>query len=127
MWCLFVEKVLIKTIFKSKSFVHFFKSGRCPEGNALWSLTAVSETPCLNGATEGSALVVHLRGRLLSLEQSCIASYLLSNAVIDKTAQWAVFQEGTLCKIKRPLTLFVLKFVCRFNRHENSNWFFSTG
>ena len=35
-----------------------------------------------------------------------------------KTAQWAVFQEGTLCKRKRPLTLVVLKFACRFNRHE---------
>jgi len=73
----------------------------------------------VEGAPEGSALGVYLRGRLLSLEQSCIASYLLSNAVIDKTALWAVFQEGTLCKKKRPFTLFVLNFACRFNRHDN--------
>jgi len=62
-----------------------------------------------------------LRGRLLSLEQSCIAFYLLSNAVIDKTAQWAVFQEGMLYKRKHPLILSVLKFACRFNRHVNQN------
>jgi len=99
----------------------FFKNAGEIQRQSLWSLTAVSETPCLNGATEGSALVVHLRGRLLSLGQSCIASYLLSNAVIDKTAQWAVFQEGTLCKKKRPFTLFVFNFACRFNRHVNQN------
>ena len=123
----FVEKVFWN--FKYKSFLvqQFFKNAGGFQRQSLWSLIAMSEIPCLSGATEGSTLVVYLRGRLLSLEQSWIASYLLSNAVIDKTAQWAVFQEGTLCKKKRPLTLSVLKFVCRFNRHDYHKWGFSTG
>jgi len=47
------KKSLEKKIRKFKSFVHFFKSGRCPEGNALWSLTAVSENFVEGAFTRG--------------------------------------------------------------------------
>ena len=109
----FVEKVFRR--FKPKSFLvqQFFKNAGGFQRQSLWSLTAVSETLCLNGAftrgelTKQPSGLFFKRGRFARKSVPLLCSYLnLSVDLIGTKIQNELFNQikGWLFK-SHPLVL----------------------